>query len=88
VRCAVERVLIDDINGASVGLSHFRRAYEVFSGCNPDQNIMAARNWTEIHPMNALLREEELARVRAMEAMAERDAKLHGKHHRQKSKDV
>jgi hypothetical protein len=88
VRCAVERVLIDDIDGTSVGLSHFRRAYEVFSGCKPDQNIISARNWTEIHPLNALLREEELARVQAMEAVAERDAKLHGKHHRQKSKEV
>ncbi len=88
VRGAIERVLIDDISGTSVQMGHLVRAYEVFSGCKPDQNIMLPQNlnWSEIQPLNALLREEELAYEQAMEAVEKGERKLHGKHRRRKSK--
>jgi hypothetical protein len=59
-RCAVERVLIENLEASQINKVHFARAYEIFSGCRPDQNIMSAPNWAEIQPINALLRDDEL----------------------------
>ena len=86
VRGAVERALIDDIDATTVSLNHFVRSYEVFSGCKPDQNVVSARDWETIHPMNALLREQELAHVRLMETLDERAATLRGRRRRRKKK--
>lgn len=58
-RCAVERAMIENLEASQIKKVHFDRAYEILSGCRPDQNIMSAPNWADIQPINALLRDGE-----------------------------
>ncbi|WAJ31286.1 ATP-binding protein [Antarcticirhabdus aurantiaca] len=88
VRGAIERVLVEDVDANVVGRRHFATSYAAFSGCRPDQNIVTARAWREIEPMNALLQEEELARVRVMKAIAERHAKHDGRRGRNREREI
>ncbi|MER0240069.1 ATP-binding protein [Fulvimarina sp. MAC8] len=85
VRGAVERALIDNADAKEVTHGHFVRSYEVFSGCQPEENILSARGWESIEPMNALLREQEAAHVRLMQALAERGRDLRGRRRRRKA---
>ncbi|MBB4001188.1 ATP-binding protein [Aurantimonas endophytica] len=87
VRGAVEQALVDNIEATQVDHGHFVRSYELFSGCKPEQNVMSSRTWHEIHPLNALLRDQELARVQVMQALAERAAALRGRRRRKKKEN-
>lgn len=79
VRGAVARALVEDPAAARLERRHFAKAYELFSGCARDDNVFTAADWRTIEPTNALLSDEEMAHVRAMKAIEERQAKLRGR---------
>lgn len=84
VRGAIARVLIDDVSARKVCPAHFRKAYEIFSGCRREQNVFGVSDWRTIEPLNSLLRDEELARTHVLRALEERQAKLDGRPVRKK----
>lgn len=59
IRAAVEVAILD--GREYVTLDDFARTYASFSGCRPSKNVFKARNWEELEPSIALLREEDRA---------------------------
>jgi hypothetical protein len=57
IRAAVERAILDD--RSHVTLDDFIKTYASFSGCRPSKNVFTSRNWEELDPAVALLREED-----------------------------
>ena len=54
VRGAVEQALIRDPIATEVKHKDFVKAYEAFSGCTPNQNVMKVTRWYEIDPQEAI----------------------------------
>ncbi|WP_210168812.1 ATP-binding protein [Aureimonas sp. AU22] len=87
VRASIERALVENPEAVTVTKAHFIQAYALFSGCAPEQNIISARDWEAIEPLNALLREEEEAYTRLLQTLADREKELRARRRRRRKKD-
>lgn len=59
IRASVELAILAERE--YVGLDDFVRVYASFSGCRPGKNVFTAKNWEELEPTVALLRDEDRA---------------------------